>query len=279
MPSTLSTSPSPQSSMPARNPTPPPQNEESKGGQEENNKAKDTPKKGNHKIKNFEWGLLIALAIIVDIIQFVLTFFVVGVVINRFITIIGGIVVPVYFYLRGITMNSKKWTNIVASFVLELIPIVDMLPAWTRLIFRIMAIDKAEEKLEQAEQRIPGGQLAGAMVDKKLGARGAPPPVIGSSGLPTAEPGAVPPKIGSSERKGAEPDMAPAVMEFEQPRGNQRFHKEGEQSSSDSDTKTSNTVDLREKSNTTPTNNVVDLRNNPHHERIEGRDEGFKEAA
>lgn len=321
MPPTSSQTPSHPSSMPARNPsTPPPIPQTYQGpvppriGEQgappsQNKKPEELKKKGKHKIKNFEWGLLITAAAIVDIIEIILTFFAVGLVINTFIDVVMGIIVPVYFYLRGIKMTHKKVVNMIGTFVAELIPVVNAFPLWTIDIIRIMMLDKAEEKLEKLEEKVPGGQLAGAVAEKRMGARGTAggggvPPVIGASGQPMAEPGAVLPIPGQASEE--ETQKTPYEQELDNYRnwatqekpnyyGVHKEVAEGHEKEAmkhrlrgndelaeryEAEAKHFHTLDEQAKEKYgTPSKNVVDLRNNPKHERIEGSGDKYREAA
>ena len=107
------------------------------------------PQQGS-KIPNFEWGLVIGAVATVDVVQIVLDMFAIGVIANRFIDIVVGMVLPAYFWLRGVKLNAKKILSLIASFVGEELPIIDALPLWTLDVILIMAWDKAEGKIEKA---------------------------------------------------------------------------------------------------------------------------------
>lgn len=94
---------------------------------------------GKKNISNAEWGLLIGVLIVTDLIQIGLdVFFQVGVFINRFIDIAVALALLLYCLLRPIKLNSKTFGSIVAVFLLEEIPDVDIAPLWSADGFYIM---------------------------------------------------------------------------------------------------------------------------------------------
>lgn len=98
------------------------------------------------KISNTEWGLVIGFAAMIDLIQFILNLFVIGLAVNRIINFVIGPSLALYYKIRGVKMNSKKVGSLVGSFALELIPVLDVLPAWTGNVVMTMLWDKAEKK-------------------------------------------------------------------------------------------------------------------------------------
>ncbi len=105
------------------------------------------------KISNTEWGLVIGALLVVDGVQALLNFFAVGVLVNRFINIFVGMMIPLYLKLRGVKLDTKKIGSMIGGFGLEMIPVFDFLPVWTAIGVRNMMLDKADKKLKKS-----GGQ-------------------------------------------------------------------------------------------------------------------------
>lgn len=99
------------------------------------------------RISKAERGVVYAIIIIVDIAQIILDFFAVGVVINRILDIVVGLVLFVYGFVRKI-ITTRIALGIVGSFVVEEIPIVDVLPMWTLDLKFMYSVDdgKSEEE-------------------------------------------------------------------------------------------------------------------------------------
>ncbi|MEO8637925.1 MAG: hypothetical protein ABI430_03430 [Candidatus Taylorbacteria bacterium] len=239
-------------------------------GKPKANQAKKAPaKKSKHKIGNLEWGLVLTATIICDAVQIVLDFFVIGAIINRFIDIAVGMILPIYFYLRGVKMTSKKIWSMIGAFVGEFIPVVDALPLWSLDVALIMAWEKAEEKAEGTGLGKVMEVAANRDLKRESAPQGAVPPRIGASGRPMAETGQTPPVIEKSE---------------EQQRGTPEMEENASQirakiSPQDGGGSTPPPIP-RNPSPTAekPSNNVVDLRNNPQHERVEGSRGKYKES-
>ena len=105
-------------------------------------------------ISKTEWGLYIAANVVVDLIQIGLDVALqIGVVVNRFIDIFWGMACALYLHLRGQSMaNPKRLFGLIATFVGEEIPDVDVLPFWTLDAIYIMSLAKSEALLKQ----VPG---------------------------------------------------------------------------------------------------------------------------
>ena len=104
----------------------------------------------NSKIKTWEWITLIIATLAIDVVQVILTFFVVGIVINRFIDIAVGFGLPIYFWVRGVSMlDAKKIAAAVLAGLLEEMGLGgdDGLPLWTAEVIVIWVIVTGEKKL------------------------------------------------------------------------------------------------------------------------------------
>lgn len=109
-----------------------------------------------------EWLILLFVSFIVDIIQVILNLIGgIGVVINRIITIVYGIIVAAYLSWRGVSMvNTKRLLGFITTFVAELIPVLDSIPTWTIDIIwtwyttKSKIIAKATGRLDRANKLI-----------------------------------------------------------------------------------------------------------------------------
>ncbi len=106
--------------------------------------------KPKSKFSAVERGLVIGAVVTIDLVQLWLNGFVVGLIANRFIDILVGLALWLYFLLKGIKMTVKQILTMVSTFLLEEVPVVDSLPFWTLDVIAVMAFDAAEEKLERA---------------------------------------------------------------------------------------------------------------------------------
>ena len=82
--------------------------------------------KGGPKISNTEWGMVISLLGLIDLIQFGLDWigipFIanVGTIANRLIDVVTGLAWTTYLYLRGVNLKSVKTVgSILLTFFLE----------------------------------------------------------------------------------------------------------------------------------------------------------------
>lgn len=94
------------------------------------------PPQKESRISNIEWGLLFGAYVLMDSLQFLLDFFAIGLLVNRYIDIVAGGALLLYLKLRGV-LDSRITLLICASFVAEEIPIVDIAPFWTFDIWKI----------------------------------------------------------------------------------------------------------------------------------------------
>lgn len=111
--------------------------------------ADKNKKKGESKISNTEWGIVIGILVIIDLIQIGLNLaFQIGVVLNRFIDIPVGMAWTTYLYLRGVDLNTTRILSIGLTFFLEEIPDLDSLPFWSADGIVMYLSVKAEKELK-----------------------------------------------------------------------------------------------------------------------------------
>lgn len=103
------------------------------------------------KISNTEWGLLIGALFCIDLIQIAVDFFLVwimgiNVFINFLIDLFVGMSLPLYLQLRGESMaNPKRIFSILATFGLEMVPLMSDLPLWSLDGFFLMSVSKSDK--------------------------------------------------------------------------------------------------------------------------------------
>lgn len=106
-------------------------------------------------MKKNEWILLGSVTAFIDLIQFILDFFVIGAVVNRIIEVIVGFSLLFYFQIRGVSMfNPKRAAAFLATLVGETIPVVDALPLWTFDVYVTYLTTKGEEVLMEKAPNI-----------------------------------------------------------------------------------------------------------------------------
>jgi hypothetical protein len=129
------------------------------------------------KISNIEWGLVIGALFTVDILQVLLNFFAIVVVINRFITMFMWMAWLFYLKMRGQKLISpKKLGSMIATYIGEIIPLLDSLPLWGINGIVTMMLTKAEEKIEAAKEKIPMGSTITPLASRRMSKNEQPEP-------------------------------------------------------------------------------------------------------
>jgi hypothetical protein len=101
---------------------------------------------------NVELGLYIGANLLVDAIQAALDLVAIGAVINRFIDIFWGLCDAFYVQMRlGSIGNAKRFWGFVGTFIIEEIPGVDLIPAWTLDAIYNVWLHKTEVQLEKSK--------------------------------------------------------------------------------------------------------------------------------
>ncbi len=96
------------------------------------------------KISNIEWGFAIGVAVFIDLIQALLALLLIGLILNRFITVIVWLSAYLWLKISGVKRFGKILTS---GGVLEVIPILGAFPFWTGAIIAIMIKEKAKNVL------------------------------------------------------------------------------------------------------------------------------------
>lgn len=117
-------------------------------------------KKGESKISNIEWVLVICVLFAFDIIQIIiewlLGWIVIGEVINFILDVFVGMCFGMYLQLRGESLaNPKRLAGLVGTMFFEMVPLVQELPLWGLDGIFNMVISKSDKILST----IPGGNM------------------------------------------------------------------------------------------------------------------------
>lgn len=109
------------------------------------------------KIGFFTILLMLGVAVVIDIVQFILALFVVGLVINRFISIFAFMLFFLWFLLNDVSfLSGKRWLSRTISFFGsaggELVPVVGALPLWTIGIYLTIRSANSEGKSINIEE-------------------------------------------------------------------------------------------------------------------------------
>lgn len=147
-------------------------------------------KKNSGRISNFEWGFVVGIMLMIDIVEFVIDFFVVGAIINRFVDFLcaGGLIF--YVKIRRAYMDTRAWTSIGGAFVGEMIPVVDALPLWTLDAIYLWSINGTGMATMVANKAL-AGQVSGE-IDSALKGGVSQPPVINQKPSPNKAPSKIP---------------------------------------------------------------------------------------
>ena len=230
-------------------------------------------------ISNIEWGLILFVLLIIDLIQFGLVLLAIGLVVNRFIDIAVGFLFYLYCMLRGIMMGAKQITSLLTTFGIEFLGPGDALPLWIADGALIMAWHKAAQKAKQTAV----GNIAVSALEIKGGRKmnkqpQRTPPVIPPSQTPpplpqnslTAQqyappplPAETPPPLGNVAKPHTgpiPPRVSPPPLAGQEP------------------TPPKNVIDLRDEFKKSR-DKKFDPRYNPDHSRNQGRGGEYKEAA
>lgn len=111
-----------------------------------------------YRVSNLVWGIMLAMTIIGDGLQFILLFAGVGVVVDTFIEV--AVMGPIYLWLAllGVSFidgkkRGSKFASVIATSVIELIPVLDALPGMTIGLIALVHSSRQEDKLVYEEQQ------------------------------------------------------------------------------------------------------------------------------
>jgi hypothetical protein len=83
------------------------------------------------QISNTEWGMIIAILLIIDGLQILFDLVAIGLLVNRVIDFTVGYLLIFYTLMRGLKLTKpSRMGGILVTFILEFIGIGDVLPLW-----------------------------------------------------------------------------------------------------------------------------------------------------
>jgi len=127
---------------------------------------------GKSKISNTKAVFMIVVAVLFDLagIVFDLLHFipavgnVAAIILTTLLDILAWLVFYVWFKMNGVSFaNPKRALSLNGGFILELIPILNALPAWTLAVVLIIGSMKAEALIAK---QVPGGDIAIKALEK-----------------------------------------------------------------------------------------------------------------
>lgn len=112
----------------------------------------ETTTKKERKIGNAQAAMMITVAIMIDLLQFVFGLLLIGVILNYFISFMAFLIFWFWFILNGISFTrSMKEFRIGITFFgtafgeIAPIPFLNVLPIWTLGIIAVMAMTRVKE--------------------------------------------------------------------------------------------------------------------------------------
>jgi hypothetical protein len=107
--------------------------------------------------------LMLGTAILFDVFQFLVELIpVAGQILSILITIVAWATFYLWFKIKGIKFTKTKKFAFVGGFIIEFIPIINMLPTWTLSI--IIMVSK--KKIAKVVSQVPGGAVASEALKK-----------------------------------------------------------------------------------------------------------------
>lgn len=103
-------------------------------------------------LKNITIGLMIVAALLFDAVQAIINLLpIAGQILSGFVSFFAFMTFWLWFRLNGLKFTSAKRVSYMGGgFILELIPILNMLPAWTLAVFLLCADFKIKQKTQGA---------------------------------------------------------------------------------------------------------------------------------
>ncbi|MEY4602310.1 MAG: hypothetical protein RL292_251 [Candidatus Parcubacteria bacterium] len=133
-------------------------------------KEKEESEKPKSSLPKGTIVLMLVTAGIIDAVQAFLLLFAIGAVLNTFISIFMVFVFFLWFMMHGVSFVSpKRLMGMGGGFLVELIPVLDALPAWTGAVLYTISTTKIAEVAE----KVPGGKVISQVVQAKSGKKAA----------------------------------------------------------------------------------------------------------
>ena len=88
-------------------------------------------------IKKWTLVMMVVVALVFDIVQMILDFLGAGVILDTILSILAWVVFFFWFRIHGVKFSGKMANAFGTGFLIELIPILNFLPAWTATVIRL----------------------------------------------------------------------------------------------------------------------------------------------
>ncbi len=95
---------------------------------------------------------LIATAVLIDLLQALLTFLIIGVVVNPLLNILVGITFSLMLATHGGGIVRKRAISMVLTTLGEFFPVINALPLWTAFALYTVFVDRITHSLSHHEQ-------------------------------------------------------------------------------------------------------------------------------
>jgi hypothetical protein len=114
-----------------------------------------------HKISNVAAAGMLGVALILDLVQFLLTLAILTVLVNILITFLAVCIFGIWFAVMGINyfQGRKAGLKVLSSFgatIIELVPVIDGLPGITAGVLGIIVSSRLEERTKSVQKSTPG---------------------------------------------------------------------------------------------------------------------------
>jgi hypothetical protein len=119
-------------------------------------------------LSNTEWGLVVAALATADLTMLLLDFTGVGEFVDPFIDTFIAMAFPFYMHMRGQDMtNGKRLAGAIITWLTGLLS-DGFLDFWWADAMYYWSLDRADEKLEKLEAKVPGGKMIGKIGENKI---------------------------------------------------------------------------------------------------------------
>lgn len=111
-----------------------------------------------YRVSNVSLGFMLALAVVFDLLQFLLTLTVVGALFTLLFGFVGFIIYAIWFLILGVNYiqgrkAAAKLGTLIATWVVEFMPLLNALPSMTVGVLLIALISRAEDRATFKEEQ------------------------------------------------------------------------------------------------------------------------------
>jgi hypothetical protein len=119
---------------------------------------------GESKINESQKWLMLGVAIFFDIISLINLIPIIGWVIGWFVWIFAFMTFFLWFKMNGMSFSRpKNLFSFIGGSAIELIPILNILPAWTATI---LYLTRAQKIINETISQVPGGKAVESAIEK-----------------------------------------------------------------------------------------------------------------